>query len=706
MKSRNQTASISPLIDERRNSVRIDIGLLCKILFSTAVIAIPSVRSAERNGVPPVQRVAQQSRDRGWTIEETMKVRMVGHVRIAPGGERVLYIVRTAILDGDKGRYRTQIYTANSDGTNQRALTGTDYSATSPEWSPDGRWIAFAADRSGRGDGNTLWIIPSLGGESRAVDVGGTEVSTLKWSPDGKWIAFTMPAPLTAAQAQARAHPMAPQVVDADIRNVQLWVIGIGNEGAARGPAHALTPESLSVRPDSGHGSPWEWAPDGLAIVFAHGGDMWDDWTRCGIATVDLATRETRSVVPSRATAPRYSPDGKRLAYIGGSGRLPLALDVFVIALPDGQALKLAETFGRFPTLLGWSSDGTRVYVHETRRTVTRITALPASGAAGVDVDPGDAVLGDVTLDARRELFGFTRQTLTEPMEVHVSKIGDFAPVRVSRVNAALPSAPLPRTEVVRWNSADGSGIEGLLTYPGGYEQGRRYPLVVAIHAGGRTFRQTFIANPFHGGVIDYYPITEFARHGFAVLQCNSRGGNLGGYGPDSRMPLARPKDRAYHDVMTGVDYVIGLGVADGARVGATGMSNGGFVTLWLMTQTPRFKAALINGAFAELSAMSGRHTFIPYDLGAELWEDGRPYQENSPWTHLGRVKTPMLILHGERDEPAPISSMYGLYRALKRLGVPTEMVMYPAEPHEVNAPKHLIDIGRRHVEWMTKHLK
>lgn len=670
------------------------ISLPC-LLLAVTIVAQPA---------PPASNPAPVT---GWTIEETLKVRLVGHVRIAPGGKRVLYTVRTAILEGDKGSYCTRIFTANADGAHERALTGADYSASCPEWSPDGRWIAFAADRSGRGQGHTLWIIPADGGKPQPIEVGGTEVTTLKWSPDGSRIAFTMPTPPTPVQAQASAHPDAPKVVDADKREVRLWVIRVARDGSADGGATALSPESLSVRTDVDFGAPFDWAPDGNTIAFSTGRDWWGKWSETGISVVDTRSGKTRSLVPAGAMAPAFSPDGRAIAYLGSAG--PYAahnLDVHTIELASGRARKLAQTFDHHPTLVGWSANGRRIYVLEARKTVTRIIALPVDGGPAADVDPGDAVLGSVAVDPSRTLLGFTRQTLREPMEACLSPVASFAPAKVSRVNAALPPHPLPRTEVTRWQSADGTEIEGLLTYPIAHDPNRRYPTVIAVRSGGVAFRQTFVANPFQDELVDYYPVTELAARGFAVLQCNSRGGTLPGYGPAAALPFTKPKEKGQPDVLAGVDHLVRIGVADGDRLGLTGLSNGGLVTAWIITQTRRFKAAIIDAGLPDLAGLTGQHAWISHDLAAEPWENLQPYREHAPLLHIGGVATPTLILHGDRDQVVPLSQGYSWYRTLQRRGVPTEMVVYPGEGHPVTAPKHLIDIGRRHVEWMTKHLR
>jgi dipeptidyl aminopeptidase/acylaminoacyl peptidase len=649
----------------------------------------------------------QQSHDGGWTLEETMKVRKVDQVRISPDGRRVLFAVRVAILDGDKGEYRTRIHTANTDGSEERPLTDDAYSATGAEWSPDGRWIAFLADRSAPPAGNTIWLIPAGGGDARAIDVGGAAVANLKWSPDGSRLAFTMPAPATDAQREAAQHPNAPQVVDADTRKIQLWVIGTA-AGAATGPARALTARSVGVHTHRDFGAPFDWSPDGSAIAFANNreGDWWDNWGSTEISVVNAATGERRSLA-SGGMAPSFSPDGRWVAYLGTTALSPVHdLSVHVVPAAGGQGTKLAATVDKWPTLIGWSANGQGVYVAEARKTFTRLTALPINGGPGVDVDPGDAVLEAFSLHNSRTMVGFTRQTLSSPMEAYVSRLDVFRPVQVSQVNASLRSHPLPRTELLQWESSVGGEIEGLLTYPIDYEAGRRYPLVVAIRSGSVAFQQAFVANPFQGESVDYYPVPELARQGYAVLLCNARGGFLPGYGPEHTRPAARPADKAYHDVMSGVDHLIRLGVADSARVGITGMSNGGLMTAWVITQTRRFKAAIVQSGITELISDATTNPWISRDLGAEPWENIQPFLKHSPLLHLGGVTTPTLILRGGSDDPVPWNQAYGMYRALQRRGIPTEMVVYPGEGHPVMAPRHLLDIGRRHVDWMGRYLR
>jgi dipeptidyl aminopeptidase/acylaminoacyl peptidase len=278
-----------------------------------------------------------------------------------------------------------------------------------------------------------------------------------------------------------------------------------------------------------------------------------------------------------------------------------------------------------------------------------------------------------------------------------------FVPVQVSHANANLPALPLGRTEVIRWKSADGLEIEGLLTYPSIYEPGRRYPLLLVIHGGPTgVFKQSFDASP------GLYPVAAFSARGYAVLRPNPRGSS--GYGKAFR--IANAKDWGgmdYQDLMSGVDHVIGIGVADADRLGVMGWSYGGYITAWAITRTQRFKAASVGGGVSDLVSTSGTTDFlcwIPEYWGAEHWQGASLYRVRSPISHIGTVSTPTFILHGENDVRVPISQGYELYNALKRRGVPVTMVTYPRMPHGPPEPKQRLDIATRNLEWFDRYLR
>jgi dipeptidyl aminopeptidase/acylaminoacyl peptidase len=307
-----------------------------------------------------------------------------------------------------------------------------------------------------------------------------------------------------------------------------------------------------------------------------------------------------------------------------------------------------------------------------------------------------------VSLGARRTKFGFAWETMTKAPEAYVSAVEPFKPVAVSRVNAGLPDAPLGRTEVIRWKSADGLAVEGLLTYPAGFKKGKRYPLLLVVHGGPMgVFTQSYLGSAGH------YPLAAFASKGYAVLRANVRGSS--GYGKKFRH--ANYNDWGggdFKDLMAGVDHVIGLGVADPKRLGVMGWSYGGYMTSWIITQTKRFKAASVGAGVTNLMSFTGTAdipSFLPDYFGGEFWDKFDTYRPHSPMFHVKGVKTPTLIQHGERDERVPLGQGKELYNALKRQGCTTKMVVYPRSPHGLQEPRLLLDCMKRNLEWFERYV-
>ena len=281
-------------------------------------------------------------------------------------------------------------------------------------------------------------------------------------------------------------------------------------------------------------------------------------------------------------------------------------------------------------------------------------------------------------------------------------KLDDRTAERVSDANGELPKLPIGETKHISWKAADGMDIEGLLTYPVTYQPLKKYPMVLVIHGGpAGDFEDPFL------GRYGTYSIAAFAAKGYAVLRVNPRGSS--GYGRTFR--FANMNDwggKDFQDLMSGVDYVIGMGVADSDRLAVMGWSYGGFMTSWVITHTHRFKAASVGAALPDLWSMSGTTDipgFLSNYFGGEPWDKFDGYFNHSPMAFVKGVTTPTLILHGEADVRVPTSQGYELYQALKRQGVTTEMVVYPRTPHGPREPKFLLDIMQRRLDWVEKYV-
>ena len=635
-----------------------------------------------------------------WTPLQLMQVKRISAVQVSPDGKRVVYAVREASLDAGKSEYLSHIYLTNADGSDTFQLTKGDTSCDDPQWSPDGKWIAFATKKPAK---RNLWLIEPTGKNASQLTDVKTGVTSFKWSPDSKQIAFTALDAATPEEDKAKRERNDARVVDENIKMSRLHVVSVAAE---KQNAQVLTTSNFSV--NAGGRAGYDWSPDCKTIVFSHTKTPHaNDWPSADISLVNVSDGVVRSLVKTGAAeyAPHYSPDGKWIAFVvsdnpptwAGAGT------IHVHAVDGSKFRALEETrdgFGRFSEIIGWAVDNQGVIFTEIHGTVTTISVLPLEGAPAV-IAKLDGVAGNIHQNATRTRLGCSRETLDIPPEACISGDGRFLPV--SRVNANLPKQPLGPTEVIRWKSKDGLEVEGLLTYPANYEKGQRYPLLVNVHGGPMgVFTQTFVASP------GLYPMATFSGRGYAVLRPNPRGSS--GYGKKFR--YANYNDWGggdFQDIMTGVDHVIKLGVADENRMGIMGWSYGGFMTSWTITQTKRFKAASVGAGVTNLMSFTGTADipgFLPDYFGGEFWDKPDTYRKHSAMFNVKGVTTPTLIQHGEKDERVPLSQGLELYNALKRQGCTTRMVIYPRTPHGIEEPRLLVDCMERNLEWFDRYLR
>lgn len=655
--------------------------------------------------------------DESWTPSLMMQVKRIGSVQVSPDGRWAAFAVRSAVMSDTASEFVTHIHLATTEGRESRQLTQGDASCDDPQWSPDGRWIAFLSSRSGK---KNLWLISPDGGEAQPLTDIPMDISSFKWSPDGRSLAFTALDAAGDEEEAARKAKRDVRLIDQNIKRQRLYVVPVTWPHAVQRSPRRVTPDDWSVGGDLFRSvqPPFDWSPDGAEIVVSHSfSPRPNDWTTADLSVVSVASGEARKLATTAAaeTSPFFSPDGRQIAFVTSddpptwAGRKRIA----VVPSTGGTPRLLPETFdhfGRYSELIGWSADGTRLYVTEAHRTRLRILALPLEGEANeLELSPGMSS-GGVFLNGRRTHLGFSWETLNTPPEAVVGELNSWKPTRVSRVQSAVLASESeyavqprpPKTDVIRWTSTEGFEIEGLLTYPKGYVAGKRYPLLVVIHGGPMgVFMQSFDGSP------GTYPIATFADRGYAVLRPNVRGSS--GYGSPFRYANYRDWGGGdYRDVMAGVDHVIQSGLADPDRLGVMGWSYGGYMTAWIITQTDRFRAASVGAGVTNLVSFTGTADipgFLPDYFRGEFWDDAETYQKRSPIFHVKGTRTPTLIQHGEKDERVPLSQGQELYNALKRQGCETEMVVYPRTPHAVEEPKFMLDCMERNLAWFERHL-
>jgi len=636
-----------------------------------------------------------------WDPETQLKVKAVGTPRVSPDGKRMVYTVSEAVTTADRSEFVSQIWLATIAIKQNLQITFGDKSSTNPKWSPDGNWIAFMSNR--KDNKNNLYLLSLNGGEAEPLTDLKSAVTNFEWSLDGRSIAFTMADPKTEEEEKNDKGKNDFHWVDENLKMSRLYVLAIQKDANGKREPRKLTTGNYNV-------SGFSWSKDNSRIAFSHTRTpVANDWTTGDVSIVEVATARVTVLAntPAAESSPIYSPDGKSIAMLVSDNPPRWAqtgvIQVFTINGTNiSQPRSLVASYDGQPDLTGWSADSKRIYFSEAKGTGTQIYALDVASNRIEEIKTTPAVYSALDLNRSGTTFSFTRQTPDTPGDAFVAAASDFVPVQISRVNADLKMPAVGRTEVIRWKSKDGKGIEGLLTYPVGYQNGQRVPLILNVHGGPTgVFQQSFI------GGRGVYPLATFASRGYAILRANPRGSS--GYGTEFRRANFQDWGGGdYQDLMTGVDRVIEMGVADPDRLGVMGWSYGGFMTSWIVTQTQRFKAASAGAPVTNLMSFNGTSdiaAFIPDYFGGQFWEAMDLYQKHSPIFNVKGVTTPTMIQQGDADVRVPISQGYEFYNALKVKGVPTRMLVLPRQPHGPTEPKMQLAAMKANLEWFEKYL-
>jgi len=648
-----------------------------------------------------------------WTPERLIRYPMIVDLDISADGAQIVYAVREPVLTNEESKFISHLYRVPASGGEPLRLTYGTASQAAPRWSPDGRHIAFLSDRQG-GKMN-IHVLRADGGEAWPLTDAEKGVQAFAWSPDGTRLAFTMVAPDSAEKKAAKKAKNDPLLWDNDHERAQLWVLpfAVGDEPR---------PSAQPVTPPDRHVTGFDWSPDGQTLIIhdqAIPGD--DHWPEARLAAVDVAERPGKAPGPEAPAMPDLAARRRDLGRVGcimpacpvrgrwaasAVGVEPVSWAfsnrVALFPLEGGEPKTLAPTPDGTPWLVGWSADGASLYILENSGVSSTIYALPVDGGAPQIRVGGQGYLSLARL-SRNDVLAFVAQDLDQPNHICVLRPGQSSWQKV--VTPIIPDWPaeaVPRSEVIRWTSTDGVEIEGLLTFPLHYQEGLSYPTVVMVHGGPMgVYSRTYDA------ASNLYPIAGFAERGYAILRANPRGS--GGYGPAFR--ASNKEDWGggdYRDIMAGVDYLIARGIADPQRLGIMGWSYGGYMTSWAITQTPRFRAASVGAGVTNLISMTGTTDitgFLPDYFGGEYWDVLSVFVQHSPMLQIKGVTTPTLILHGERDRRVPLGQGLELYTAIKRQGVPVEMVIYPRQDHGPTEPRLIMDIMERNIAWFDRWL-
>jgi dipeptidyl aminopeptidase/acylaminoacyl peptidase len=651
--------------------------------------------------------------------EDNYLLRTVHDPQLSPDGSRVAYVVRSN--DRDKNERQTSIWVAASDSKRpaRRFTSGTKDG--SPRWSPDGRYLAFTADR---GDKAQIFLAPLDGGEAQQITKTPHGVLEFAWSPDGTRIAYvTRVGEWKDAKDRSPSEKTAPRVIKHlryrfdtvgyfDERRTHIFVIDVGRSRSVNG---AKPEDRIGKQITDGDYFDQQvaWSPDGKLIAFVSdrererhdrqfAGDVW---------VVAADGGRARKLTRSRGAAnwPLFSPDGRTIAYVGhehGHAGTAKNSHVLLVPVPRGAAPRsisasVDNTIGGAPTSPAhrWSADGKSiVFLVQERGAVSLYRASVASGRAE-KVLGGERQIQQFSL-TREGRIAFVAQFTSTPPEVYVTQLGGGAREHnISHANDELLAAvELGSSKRMTHRAKDALEIESFVIYPPGYTAGKRYPLALYIHGGPHA------QHPLWGFAMR--PQT-LAGAGYVVLLPNPRGST--GYGEKfTEMCVRDWAGKDYDDLMGAVDALVRKGVADPERLYVTGYSYGGFMTTWVVGHTDRFKAAIIGAPVANHLSMIGT-TEIPVFSRFEVgwpWDDAQAAWDASPLAHLPNCTTPVMIEHHEGDLRCPIGQGEEVFQALKMMKKEVEFVRYPGGFHtlDFHAPAQDVDYQQRQVAWFDGH--
>jgi dipeptidyl aminopeptidase/acylaminoacyl peptidase len=653
------------------------------------------------------------------TIDDEMKLRAIVDVRISPDGNTVAYVVSTPSLP--KNEHEGALYVVKAGGGSPTRIGDAVRIFNAPvprpqlRWSPDGAAISVVGFGEGRPQ---VFAIPLAGGAPTALTAAPEGVFGYEWSPDGKSLAYLTRDPMPADEERQRQDKSFVMRADAPDRPTRLVVQQMGR-----------VPAATIVTPSTHYVDGFSWSPDGREIAYSaapRSGFSAPYEDRVYAIAVDGALRPgqgaPRTIVDRAGmnTGPRYSPDGRMIAFTSTSGRADIMAARSLTVAPSSGPASAIRTFTMDDAWVNefvWAPDSRSIYLeandgtfgrgaHMFEQPVVRLSVADGR-AERLGTGPTVAFSLSVSNDGRRLAFKSVEARTMGDVVVMDTSSGRVT--KITEVNPETRDFALGELKPITWRSFDGMEIWGLLLTPSDAPAGRRLPLLVYVHGGpGGGFTYGLFPQFMHlVSQVDPYPTATMAGRGFAVLFPMPRGG--AGYGEAGQRAIVNAWGEAdYKDIMTGVDRVIADGLADPDRLGVMGASYGGYMTNWIVTQTGRFKAASAGASLSDLADnyfLSEGGQFMA-DYFKRPWENREGYAAHSPLTFADRVTTPLLIQHGEVDPRVPIAGAWKFYRTLKAMGKTVEFDIYPRGGHVLREPMQQREQMRRNLEWFTRWIR
>ncbi len=617
-----------------------------------------------------------QTKPDSLTIEKAISRYRISNPRISPDEKRVAFVVTEPIKGNTSPNSDIWMYEIESKKLYQ--FTWSPKSDNNPKWSPDSKSLAFLSSRSGE---SQVYLITFRGGEAFPLTKSKSSVKEFEWSPDGKTIAYLAAEPATEDEEKKTKEQDDETVVNGE-KPTRLWTLDVETQTATQKSSQ-----------------PWEiaemkWMPDGQALALVtHPLPK----AEIDIPAVGIYHLKENNFSPIQSPKHPFwrgikiSPDGKTIGYLSARTDGPSTHDLFVQPLDKGEAQNITFSTLDLPVSdYKFLNDGS-ILITAQKGFTSRLFTAKTDGTVKPFALDQNIGASDVSASG---IIAFTSFTSIRPEELWLS-LPHQAPVPITNLNKAFDTYHFIKPEFIQYKSFDGTLIEGTFYKPASSKG--PVPLIVLVHGG-----------PTGAWTDSYYFWNQlFLARGYAVFCPNIRGST--GYG--WKFLTMNKNDWGggdFKDVMAGVDFLLSHGGLDANRIGIAGWSYGGYMSMWAVTQTNRFKTAMAGAGLSDLASEYGTEDNAAYDG----WFFGTPYEslpnftKSSPITFIKNAKTPTLIIQGEKDPVDPLGQSQQFYRGLRHYGVTTELVLYPREPHGFSEEKHIVDYTRRMLDWFDKYMK
>jgi len=648
------------------------------------------------------------------SFEKWLSLKSAASPVVSPDGHWVAF-TQTA-TDWANNQYDVEIWLSR-DGNAPLPLTRTTKNAsTQPRFTPDSRFVSFLADR---GDKPQVYLIPVNGGEAFPLTKDADGVGTYEWSPTGQQLAYLKAEPDSTRDKSLQERYGSFAVEEETFKQNHLWLLDFDYDTflqAGQLPCHKNKKDSTAGkcvelpaarRLTRGNFtvSAFSWAPEGKTIAVTKVPTPFLSAAgHADIAAVDVQTGRLRPLVrnPSSDVFEHWSPDGKQFVYTSrvndSTSYFYKNNRLFVYDLATRASREIAQAFDEQKTAVSWHTSG--LYFVALQRTKSKLFRIDLPAGNVQPVELGYDVVGAVAFSQHTDAVAVAARNYADLNEIYVGQL-PAAGKKLTHYTEQLATWNTPSNELVQWKSKDGAVIEGILSKPRDYNPAKKYPLLVVLHGGPSAVDRPEPAASY------VYPIMQWCEKGALVLRVNYRGS--AGYGEKFRsLNVKNLGVGDMWDVVSGVSYLNKAGLIDTARMGCMGWSQGGYISAFLTTHTPMFKAISVGAGISNWVTYYVSTDITPFTrqyLQATPWANAKVYAKTSPMTTINRARTPTLIQHGELDRRVPIANAYELYRGLQDRQVPSKLIIYKGFGHGITKPKERLAAVWHNWLWFDQYV-